>query len=220
MKTVPLLTRSFVVLFVLMLPARAALAANFTWTGGSGTDLFWSTPGNWSPLGPPGPNDAIGFFDAGVTNDPASINNVVSANITVQSLWVGPTIGVAGTTTAAHNTMIHPGITLTVAGSAGTAEGYPLPIPNSTWFVGTKTNITPLETTTITNTVSGAGTLFLNNPNNELNVRQTSRPSGGAHLSILDLSALNTFNANLGRIRVGDGLIDPIRRAQDRKSTR
>jgi autotransporter-associated beta strand protein len=190
----------------------ASHAANFVWSGGSGTDLLWSTPGNWLPSGPPGPNDAVLFFDAGATNDATLINNVVSANITVQSLWAGPILGEAGLTAATHSTLIYPGVTLTIAGTAGTAEGYPLPIPNSTFFVGTKSNVSSI--TTVTNAFFGpGGALVISNVNNELNVRQT-HPTAAAHLAVLDLWGLDTFTAQLGRIRVGDGMIDPIRRAQ------
>ena len=43
-------------------PARGASA---TWSGASGADLFWSTPGNCSPAGAPGAADAARLAAAG-----------------------------------------------------------------------------------------------------------------------------------------------------------
>src|SRR5262245_11632692 len=88
---------------------HVAGAASFDWTGTSGVDLFWSTPGHWSPLGPPGANDDARFFDPGAVPD-ATINNTVTANRTIRSLWYAQTNGI-------HNTLIEPGVTLTVGGT-------------------------------------------------------------------------------------------------------
>ncbi len=201
---------------------QLAAAATYDWTGASGTDLLWSTPGNWLPAGPPAAGGQVRFRDAGATNDTVAITSIVSANTTLNSLWVGPTSGLYGAVTAAHNLLIQPGVTLTIAGTTdngyGTlgsgVEGSVLdPNVQSTFYVGTKTNVAP--TTTVSNTISGGGTLVLDNPNNELNVRQIiSGTTGGSdHLASLDLSGLDTFVASLGRIRIGDGESEPIRRA-------
>src|SRR4029434_6955514 len=52
------------------------------------------------------------------------------------------------------------------------------------------------------------------NTNNELNVRQVFGGGGGTHVAILDMSGLDTFVANLGRIRIGDGGAGRLRSAQ------
>ena len=105
------------VLSALTVIHQLAGAASFEWTG-AGNNLFWSTPANWSPAGPPGPNDEARFFDTGSTNHNLSINNVVSADITIERLWVGPTNGSPALgITAAHNMFINPGVTLTVKGT-------------------------------------------------------------------------------------------------------
>src|SRR5690349_6415755 len=36
-------------------------AATNVWTGLSGSDIFWATPGNWSPSGPPAAGDEARF---------------------------------------------------------------------------------------------------------------------------------------------------------------
>ena len=83
------------------------MAAAFDWTG---ADFFWSTPAAWSPVGPPGPNDDVRFFDPGAAPDAATVNNTVSADTTIRSLWFGNTNGF-------HNMLIEPGITLTLRGT-------------------------------------------------------------------------------------------------------
>ena len=45
-------------------------------------------------------------------------------------------------------------------------------------------------------------------------MRQFWPGGGGAHRAILDLSGLDTFVANLGRIRVGDGEAQPLNRSE------
>ena len=56
----------------------------------------------------------------------------------------------------------------------------------------------------VTNTISGPGALVANNTNNEMMVRYCNN-ANVVHFSILDMSGLNTFSANLGRIGVGYG---------------
>jgi fibronectin-binding autotransporter adhesin len=66
----------------------------------------------------------------------------------------------------------------------------------------------------VNTTISGpGGRLVVNNTNNEINVRQATG-TAGAHRAILNLSELDTFVANLSRIRVGDGEAGSIRRAE------
>lgn len=197
---------------------RTASATTNVWTGTSGSDIFWLTPGNWSPSGPPGVGDEARFFNQGAVND-ATPDNVVTANTTIERLWIGQT------NPPNHNMTINAGVTLTIMGTADNGYG-PLgsdpgaggitadPSPTrvmSTIYVGTKS--TNSSTQIVTGTISGGGTLVVNNPNNEINIRQF-HPSGAAHRSILNLSGLNTFIANLGRIRVGDGEAQPENRAE------
>jgi autotransporter-associated beta strand protein len=188
-----------------------ASAASFDWLGG---DLLWPTPANWSPLGPPGPNDDARFFDPGGAPDANTVNNVVSVDTTVRSLWFGHTNGF-------HNMLIEPGVTLTLRGTndngfgrLGSDPNATAPNPNvqSTLYVGTKSEVA--AGTIITATIRGEGTLSLDNTNNEVNIRQVFGASGGAHRSILDMSGLADFNANLSRIRIGDGEAGVIRRAE------
>jgi fibronectin-binding autotransporter adhesin len=195
-----------------------ANAATNAWTGTSGTDIFWPTPSNWNPSGPPGVGDEARFFNQGAVND-ATIDNIVTANATIERLWIGQT------NPPNHNMTINAGVTLTVMGTADNGYG-PLgsdpsaggitadPVPTrvlSTLYVGTKS--TNSSTQIVTGNISGPGTLVVSNVNNEINIRQF-HPSGGAHRAILNLSGLNTFIAKLGRIRVGDGEAQPENRSE------
>jgi autotransporter-associated beta strand protein len=188
-----------------------ASAASFDWLG---VDIFWSTPANWSPPGPPGTNDDARFFDPGGAPDTGTVNHTVSVDTIVRSLWLGHTNGF-------HNMLIEPGVTLTLRGTndngygrLGSDPNASAPDPNvrSTLYVGTKSEVT--AGTIVTATVRGDGTLSLDNTNNEVNIRQVFGPGGGAHRAILDLSGLANFNANLSRIRIGDGEAGVIRRAE------
>jgi autotransporter-associated beta strand protein len=198
---------------------RTTNAATNTWTGTSGSDIFWSTPGNWSPSGPPGVGDQAQFFNQGAVSDNTA-DNVVTSDITIERLWIGQT------NPPNHNLTINSGATLTIQGTADNGYG-PLgsdplaggitadPVMTkyaSTIYVGTKT--TNAVGTVVTETISGGGKLVVNNPNNEINVRQSWPAGGGAHRGVLDLSKLNTFVATLGRIRVGDGEAQPLNRAE------
>jgi autotransporter-associated beta strand protein len=206
--------RAFTVLSTMITLAGApppVAAAPLDWLGG---DLLWSTPANWSPLGPPGPNDDARFFDPGAAPDTATVGNIVSVNSTVRSLWFGNTNGF-------HNMLIEPGVTLTVRGTndngygrLGSDPNASAPNPNvqSTLYVGTKSEVA--VGTVVAATIRGDGTLRLDNTNNEVNIRQAWGGGGGAHRAILDMSGLATFDANLSRIRIGDGEAGVIRRAE------
>lgn len=202
--------------------------ADFTWTG-TGGNVFWQTPANWTPSGPPGATNEAAFFEAGTANDGVTPTMNVTVNTTVDHVWVGQTNSQPGGNInppkpAAHNFVINAGVTLTVQGTNHNGYGLlgsgpeggvlnPLQI-ESTYHVGTKANVH--RETTVTNNVWGDGTLVLDNPNNELNVRQiisNENNNGDDHWAVMNLSGLNTFVANLGRIRVGDGESEPMRRA-------
>jgi fibronectin-binding autotransporter adhesin len=202
---------------ILSLLVPAVRAGTNAWSA-LGGDTFWSTAGNWSPSGPPGPNDEARFFNPGAVAD-TTVDIVVSASTNVQRLWFGQTNG------PNHNMTINPGVTLTVGGTNDNGYGplgsdpdaggiTPDPVPTrylSTIYVGTKS--LPSSTQIVKTSISGQGTLAVNNTNNEILIRQF-HPTGAAHRAILDLSGLDNFIATLGRIRVGDGEAQPLNRSE------
>ena len=89
------LTRLVLVLFTLAASYHLLSAANYNWSGSSGSDLFWLTPANWSPSGPPGTSDDAIFTDLGSTNG-TKLNGVkISADIVLR---VGDQLSVGKTT--------------------------------------------------------------------------------------------------------------------------
>jgi len=169
-----------------LLARHLAPAAAATWSGASGTDLFWSTAGNWLPIASPGAADAVRFYDTGAASDAVTINNTVSAGIVVQSLTYGQTNGI-------HNTLISPGVTLTISNTAAA----------NLLLVGTETAVTLTQQET--NTISGAGgklVLVGTNTGSALVIRE-AHTTAGTHRATLDLSGLDTFNATVGRVLIG-----------------
>src|SRR5947207_3127203 len=211
-----LLTISLITLLTTFSCERVASAGTNTWTGPSGGD--WGVSGNWTPSAPPGTNDEARFFNPAAVAD-TTIDNIVSTNMTIQRLWIGQT------NPPNHNMLINPGITLTISGTNDNGYGplgsdpdaggiTPDPVATryvSTIYVGTKS--TNSSTQIVKGTISGNGTLLVNNTNNEILIRQF-HPTGAAHRSILDLSGLDNFIANLGRIRVGDDEAQPLNRSE------
>src|SRR6476659_8613779 len=66
--------------------SRFLMAATYTWSGASGTDLSWPTPGNWSPSGPPGTFDDANFSDLGSTNALGQPSSIATVNRTIRAL--------------------------------------------------------------------------------------------------------------------------------------
>lgn len=165
---------------------ESARAATNLWTGASGTDLLWSTGGNWSPSGPPGATDDVQFTNTATVLSAVTSNNIVAADAVVRSLWYRQTNG------GYHNTLIQPGVTLTVSNTAAT----------SLLLVGSEKD--GGKDYAFTNTISGAGgTLIVTdtNVNSSLSVRQPSATSG-SHRVTLDLSGLDNFSATVGRVLI------------------
>ena len=166
----------------------------FVWTGASGTDLSWSTFGNWSPVGVPGNSSTVLFTNAGTATSATASNNVVTASVTVKSLAYSQTNNI-------HHTFINPGATLTVSNPAAT----------NLFFIGTDADLG--KDAQLTNTLSGAGgalVILSTNPYSALVIRQASA-TAGLHNASLDMSGLDNFNCRVGSIQIG--VQGPINRA-------
>lgn len=178
----------FLFLLVLMLGTCPSGAATNAWIAASGTDMFWSTPGNWSPAGVPGEGDAAFFRDDAAVEYAGDlyVNNRLSTSHTVANLIYGNTNGF-------HNTFLEPGLTLTISnGAAGAAL-----------FVGT--GVDNGKDQRVTATLSGLGASLVvvaTNAGSQFNVRQGSANSG-THRATLDLYGLDTLDVTVGRLLVG-----------------
>ncbi len=144
---------------------------------------------------------------------------ILTNNQTIHWLFMCPTNNVGGV----QNLFIGTNATLTVQGTDDNGMG-PLgdydnaQLPNGTPTGGSLTNefdtlyvgrqggvgASGLAALPTQVTISGGGTLFLNNTNNQMQVRDANS-SSGAHVAFLDMSALANFKANLARIKIGMG---------------
>ncbi|HSU52790.1 MAG TPA: hypothetical protein VLT36_01880 [Candidatus Dormibacteraeota bacterium] len=165
------------------------IRGNVFWVGPDGVNMNWSDGANWLLPPVPGVLDIPLFNNVGMANaaGPASVDNIVDANLTVAGLTYVETNGF-------HNTVINSGVTLTVSNTT----------PTIALLSGTQTDAGAAAQNY--NSISGAGRLLINNTNvgSAIVVQQCSANSGAPqHLSTLDLSGLDRFNATVGRLLVG-----------------
>ncbi len=170
------------------LGASHLATAQSIWNGTNSvsTSTNWSDATNWLPNGAPGAATNVTFIDRGAAGGAGTINNVVDANLTILQLTYRQTNGV-------HNTLIPPGVTLTISN----------PAAGTNIWAGTETDAGATEAQL--NTISGAGgtlSVVSGPTNGTLLVRQMSA-TAGTHLATLDLSGLDTFNMSAARILVG-----------------
>jgi fibronectin-binding autotransporter adhesin len=149
---------------------------------------------------------------------------ILTNNQTIQSLIMYPTNTSASGGGGMQNLQIATGATLTVQGTNdngmgqlgdydnattpnGTPTGGSFTNENDTMYVG-RQGLTVangnLENNATQVTISGGGTLFLNDTNNQMQVRDCNS-SGGTHPATLDMSALANFRANLARVKFAMG---------------
>jgi parallel beta-helix repeat protein len=156
------------------------------WTG-AGTSLDWSDAPNWTNVtsggfGPPGISNDVVFTNFAVVASSNTVNNILNSDTSVSSITFNTTNGF-------HATQISPGSTLTASGAKGL-------------FVGTETDL-GANATVYGSILGTGGTLLFSNVNANFTIRQGTSASGGTQRGTLDLSGLDTFNANLNQISVG-----------------
>jgi chitinase len=157
------------------------------WAGG-GSNQNWSTSANWSNGVPIATADVCFLTNAAAATQ-GTVNNIVAANTTIQSLTCLNT-----NQALFHDMQINAGVTLTITNAAAT----------NAIFYGSVAAMA--ATTTPVNTISGSsGTLVVKTTNGFVNVRQggTNNLSG---MNTLDMAGLGRFNADVSAIYVaGDG---------------
>ncbi|HEV2694677.1 MAG TPA: autotransporter-associated beta strand repeat-containing protein [Verrucomicrobiae bacterium] len=189
-KPQPLLKLLLPVIAVAVISSAMPAGAQSIWsaTPGVSANTNWNTAGNWLPSGIPAATTNVLFNDGGGNTVPGTIDNVVNVNTMIQQL-------VYRETNAFHNTLIAPGVTLTISNSVAITN----------LMAGTENSASTPSTLMVTNTISGAGgTLAITSSNagSMIVVREISTTSG-SHLSVLDMSGLDTFNASVGNVWVG-----------------
>jgi len=166
------------------------VGAQSVWFGTNNvsTDTNWSSSVNWLPAGVPNAFSNVLFNDSGTVSGTGTPNNVVDSSTTILQLAYRQTNGV-------HNTLILPGVTLTVSNTVAATN----------FIAGTDNTNAAYSTLVVNNTISGArGTLTIINTNvaSVICVREINNVAG-AHSSVLDMSGLDNFNATIGKVWVG-----------------
>ena len=158
--------------------AQSLPAATPIWSAtGAGN---WSVNGNWSTGVIPQPADDVQFGNAGA----GSVNTMDTA-FTIDSLTYNQDNQLT------HTTLLNPGTTLNIT----RASGDPLTVNSQTANV-TANTLLPV-------TIQGPGaTINVSGPGNIV-VREGFSAATGSHMATLDMSALDNFNANVGRLLIG-----------------
>jgi hypothetical protein len=203
-----LLKRTFTFTVVLALCSAARLASgagSISWSGADAISLVnsnWSDVNNWTGLAIPGAGNPVLFNNNGVTTGASgadNADNVVNQNFTVTSLWytqTNPVVWTSAATAIWHNTLINPGVTLTLADN------------NTTIMLedGTQSD-PPNGQTYVYSSISGPGALVVNNTNvgSAICIQQGSGTYAGDsdQWAAMDISGLNTFQATVGRLMLG-----------------
>ena len=173
--------------------AAQGVEQNF-WTG-AGSDINWSTSGNWNGGAPVTESDVF-FTPTGASPNTfvaggGTANNQVDTSITLNSLWCQPT-------NAWQITEIPLGNTLTINGSQSSTNLDLVSLGTDFYalYVGSQIN------KTMSYTIEGPGTLNVNSPGAMVMVRNSYNGVISTYPT-LDLSALSTFNASVIGVCVG-----------------
>jgi hypothetical protein len=185
-----------------LITTTSAQAALQTWNGAAG-DTFWSSEGNWSPIGIPGASVNVRFTNDAASSNPfglgGAVNNVVDGSFTtsINSLAYMNIVGF-------HNTSVQDA--LTVSGTSATDvaniadDGEP-----SVFFVGS--GLLGGKDDSVYASIFG-NSLTVTNRNANLSVSQISQ-TAGAHRATLDMRELNTFACMVSKVLVGHNFTQP-----------
>jgi len=146
----------------------------------------WSAAANWSPSGVPGATATALFTNTGAATTPGTVDNIVDAGFVgaIGNIQYSDTNN--GTSGFYHTTQIASGNTLTIA---------------TNLTVGTLSDAGSV-CQVYAAVIGSQATLLMTNPSANLVVNQASA-SSGTHLATLNLTNLDNFVANIGRIQIG-----------------
>src|SRR5512140_2733148 len=176
-------SKPHLVLFLSLLMGMSATIPNrvygqIVWSGLSGTDTKWSTPGNWTGGVVPTNVDAVLFGDAGADLTVGNVNN------TVDGLFAGTVLSLryAQANQLYHTTLIEPGKVLTVL---------------SNLIVGSEV----AQPVLVVNITGSGGALVVTNEAADFVVRQGGDTASSR--ATLDLSGLDSLNVDVNRVIIG-----------------
>lgn len=166
------------------------------WDAGGGANKNWSTTSNWNPNGTADGN-YIQFVDAGKGNS-TTVGNIVDQNTTIESLTYRQTINNTATPPAISDYSanwqvmnINTGVTLTL-NAAGTA-------PTNILMVG-RDESGPFVTNA---KIQGEGSMVIEETGSNIWVNNPTNSSSIVGYSVLDMSGLGSFSANVNNVEVG-----------------
>jgi len=159
-------------------------ATTNTWTGGGAGNDNWSTPANWD-VGAPAEGADVRFLSTDGVPNSGTANNIVDTSRVLNSLWYQAS-------NAWQVTQIPAGTSLSVTGALAT---YSL-------FAGYSGSGNSANNYSFA-AVRGQGRLVVNNQSGLISVRVGIGTTGAARAAHLDLSNLDSFTADVGRILVG-----------------
>jgi fibronectin-binding autotransporter adhesin len=161
-----------------ILSTQTLPAATPIWNAAGGGN--WNVNGNWLGNIIPQPIDDVQFGNVGAGNQ-----NTMDAAFTINSLTYNQDNG------ATHTTVLNPGFTLSITrANAG-----------DVLYVGSTSGATTAGTL-VPVVIQGAGSTMTLSGAGDMVVRQ-GNGTAGSHMATLDLSGLDTFNATVGRLLVG-----------------
>jgi len=186
-------TSALLIAAVLLPALRPTLVLADEWTG-NGSSINWSDTGNWESGSTPTSSSFLYFSDVfypnAYTNAVGVVNSVINGNYTAGGMAFNSQSGGNFSSGSNHHytVMIPSGVTLTIDGGASGFGGEPtFLVGQFALSTGGGTNYT---------TFKGGGTLNVNHPSGQMEVRQVSRAT-------LDLSGLDHLTANIGQLQVG-----------------
>ncbi|HXT13681.1 MAG TPA: pectinesterase family protein [Candidatus Angelobacter sp.] len=199
MKTLPVRLTSLgagIACLALALFTAQISAGAVIWTGASGTDTNWSDGGNWSggtgTAGTPGGSDDVIFNMTGAGTTFGSISNVVDDTSGNFGGYVSSLSYTNNTGGSIQNTLIAPGVTLNLTNNTGPF--------GTALFVGTPT-AAAANAAIVASIIGPGATLNVNNTNANISITQSG---GNSSLGTLNMTNLDTFNANVYKIGIGD----------------
>ena len=199
-------------------PAQGYTFTNI-WTG-AGSDAFWPTAANWTNNAVPSNTCMVWLTNYGVSGFPGTNgagavgtpNIIVSNDTSIASLFDMHT-NLFGPATLYHTIQISNGVTLTISNGPVAGTNVLLVISQSGSAAPSLIGADYGAGAVLYNTIQGSGRLAVIATNNlgvsfakgNIFVGQGSGGTGGALNSVLDLSGLDTFDADVNHILLGDG---------------
>ncbi len=212
LRVVACLIAALAVSVAITVPQNINAQTPFLWTAGSGSDTNWSTPANWSPTGTPGALDTATFGSLATSGGPTTVNNALTANVTVS------TLNYTNTTTGAwHVTDIPANITLratnvTMGGFTGNFITDVAMTDAGTFIVNGNLSIGDVATANSISVVnlSTLGNFIFNNSSGTFTVGPVTPNDGLGNLTLAETNTITASSLNYNTNDTGSSSTTPF----------